>query len=222
MTGDEADEILAMVQRIGPVILSAAVNPRGTIGTSLRRAVGMLIADVDMVHLPTFVFAFGVCLDLARHSEATLSGIDRVRKQALTEQPAWLPGVLHKNTMVRLTLATEARIIAYMPFRSREEVERVTEAVNASFMQTTEIAADDCDQGTYMAMVQLHGTIIKYLADRGRQLPRIINYDYPMIMPALRMAQGAYQTPRRYQELIDENHVVHPAFMPAEGKMLAV
>lgn len=222
MTGDEAQEILDMVQRISPVILSSAMNPRGTIGTSLRRAVGMMKADPDMIHLPTFVFAFGVCLDLARHSEATLASMDRVRKQALAEDPLTLAGVLHKNTTVRLTLATEARIIAYMQFRSREEVDRVTEAVNAAFSQTAELAADDCEQGTYMALISLHGNIIKYLADRGRQMPRIINYKYGMVMPALRMAQRAYRSPRRYQELIDENHVVHPAFMPFEGKMLAV
>ena len=41
-------------------------------------------------------------------------------------------------------------------------------------------------------------------------------------MPALRMSQHAYGTAERYQELINENHVVHPAFMPREGKMLAV
>jgi prophage DNA circulation protein len=40
-------------------------------------------------------------------------------------------------------------------------------------------------------------------------------------MPALRMAQLAYANPKTYQELINENQVVHPAFMPTEGKMLA-
>jgi prophage DNA circulation protein len=36
------------------------------------------------------------------------------------------------------------------------------------------------------------------------------------------MAQRTYADPVRYVELIDENEVVHPAFMPLEGKMLAV
>jgi prophage DNA circulation protein len=222
MTGDEADEVLGIVQRIGPVILSAAVNPRGDVGTGLRRAVGMLIADVNMTHLPTFVFAFGVCLDLCRHSEATLATMDRVRKALLAENPLSLPAVLLVNTAVRLTLATEARIIAFMTFRSREEVEAVATAMNAAFTQTAEIAADDCDQGSYMAVIQLHGNVTKHLADRGRQLPRIINYKYQMVMPSLRMSQRAYADPSRYQELVDENHVVHPAFMPVEGKMLSL
>lgn len=221
MTGDEADEVLGIVQRIGPVVLSSALDSTGSIGTGLRRAVGMLIADVNMVHMPTFAFAFAVCLDLARMSKATLATLDRVRKAALAEVPKSLPAVLHVNAIVRLTLATEARIIAYMSFRSRDEVEQIATAINAAFSETEEAAADDCDQGTYMALINLHGSVTMHLADRGRQLPRIIAYKYGMVMPALRMAQRAFAEPSRYQELIDENQVVHPAFMPSEGKMLA-
>jgi prophage DNA circulation protein len=60
------------------------------------------------------------------------------------------------------------------------------------------------------------------LATRARELPRLISYDYATVMPALRMAQRAYGDPTRFAELIAENGIVHPAFMPASGKMLAV
>ena len=222
MTGDEADEVLGIVQRMGPHILSAALDSTGSVGTALRRAVGMLISDVNMINMPSFAFAFSVCLDLCRQSKATLATIDRVRKAALQEKPVSLPAVLTVNAIVRLTLATEARIIAYMVLRSRDEVERVATAMNDAFSQSSEVAADDCDQGTYMALINLHGSVTGYLADRGRVLPRVITYKYQMVMPALRMAQRAYANPSRYQELINENHVVHPAFCPTEGKMLAV
>jgi prophage DNA circulation protein len=221
VTGDEAEEILGITRRIGPVILSAAVSPTGDIGTSLRRAVGMMMVDVSMTHLPTFAFAFGVCLDLCRHSQATLATMDRVRKALLAEQPVGLPAVLTKNVAINVVLAVEARIVAYMTFQSREEVNRVADAMNAAFTEAETIASDDCDQGSYMVMVSLHGTVVKFLADRGRMLPRVISYNYQMVMPALRMAQLAYANPKTYQELINENQVVHPAFMPTEGKMLA-
>jgi prophage DNA circulation protein len=222
MTGEESDEVIGIIKRIGPVVLSAAVNSVGSIGAALRRAVGLMISDASMTHLPTFVFAFGVCLDLARHSEATLVGIDRIRKAALAETPASLPAVLYVNSIVGMALATEARIVAFMQFRSREEVEDIATAMNAAFSQSAETAADELDQGTYLELISLHGSVVKLLADRGRLLPRIIHYDYQMVMPALRMAQRAYQNPARYQELIDENHIVHPAFMPSVGKMLAL
>jgi len=222
MTGDEADEVLGIVKRIGPVVLSAAVNPTGTIGTALRRAVGMMVVDKNMINMPTFAFAFGVCLDLARFSYATLVTMDRVRKAALAEKPVSLPAVQTVLAIVRLTLACEARILAFMTFRSRDEVDAVATALNAAFSQTSEIAADDLDAGTYMALIRLHGDVVKHISERGRKLPRVISYSYQMVMPSLRMAQRAYADPKRSQELIDENSVIHPAFMPRTGQMLAV
>jgi prophage DNA circulation protein len=223
MTGDEADEVLEIVQNIAPVVLSAAVNPTlSGVGTSLRRAVGMMTIDRNMTDLQVFTYAFGVCLDLARQCNATLVTMDRVRKAALAMSPLKLPGIQTMLTIVRLTLATESRIIAYMRFRSREEVDAIAKAMNEAFNQTNEIAADDHEQGTYMALIQLHGAVVQHLVARGRLLPRIIPYRYQLVMPALRMAQQAYREASRYQELVRENQVVHPAFMPMQGKMLAV
>jgi len=222
MTGDEANEVLGIVQRIGPIVLSAAVKPTGKVGTALRRAVGMMVVDRNMTDLQVFSFAFNVCVDLARHCSATLVTMDRVRKAALAEKPGSLPAVQTVLAIVRMTLAMEARIVAYMDFRSREEVDAIALQMNAAFSETSEIAADDLDAATYMLITRLHGDVVRHLAERGRQLPRVISYKVQVAMPSLRMAQRAYSNPARYLELINENHVVHPAFMPREGKMLAV
>lgn len=222
MTSDEADEVLGIVQRIGPVVLSAAINPSGSVGTSLRRAVGMMIADVNMINLPTFAIAFSVCLELTRFSAATLATMDRVRKAALAETPVSLPAVETVLAIVRLTLACEARIITAMTFKSRDEVDATVTVVNDAFSQATEVASDDLDAGTYITLIALHADVVKHLADRGRQLPRVIQYRYQTVMPALRMAQLAYADPSRYAYLIAENGIIHPAFCPREGKMLAV
>ena len=222
MTGDEAKEVLGIIQRIGPVVLSSAVDLSGTVGTSLRRAVGMMVADRDLTDPQSFCFAFNVCVDLARHCNATLVTMDRVRKAALAETPVTLPGIGVVMNIVRLTLATEARIVAYMTFASRDDADQVAAQMNDAFSDTEEAAADDLDAGTYMALLRLHGDVTQLLADRGRQLPRVIAYNYRAVMPSLRMAQRAYADPSRHQELIDENGVVHPAFMPSSGIMLAV
>jgi prophage DNA circulation protein len=220
-TGDEKDEVLEIIQRICPVVLSAAVLPKDDIGTSLRRMVGMMAVDKNMVMLSLFSLVLQNCLGLARRCAATVVTMDRVRKAALAEQPVSLPAVQTVLIIVRLALATESYIISEMTFRSREEVDAIAAAMTAAFQQTQERAADDLDQGTYMELISLHGTLVKYLADRGRVLPRVIPYNYATILPALRMAHRAYSSAERYRELIDENNVVHPAFMPAEGKMLA-
>jgi prophage DNA circulation protein len=222
MTSDEANEVLAIVRRIGPVVLSAAGRLSGTIGTALRRAVGMMVADKNMTNPAVYAFAMMLCLDLARHSGATLVTMDRVRKAALAEAPVGLPAVQTVLAIVRLALATEARIIAYTKFTSRDEVDQIAIAINAAFNETSEIAADDLDAATYMRIIRLHGDVVRHLTERGRLLPRVIVYSVPAVVPALRMAQTAYADPSRYTELIAENSVVHPAFMPLAGKMLAV
>jgi prophage DNA circulation protein len=222
MTNEEANEVLRIVNHMGPVILSTTINPSGTVGSALRRAVGMMMSDPNMINPQVFAIAFMVCLELARMGSATLVTMDRVRKAALNESPVGLPAVQTVLAIVRLTLACEARIISFMTFQSREDVEAVATAVNAVFTQTSEIASDDLDSATYIALISLHADVVKHLADRGRQLPRVINYQYQTVMPALRMAQLAYADGSRYQELIAENNVIHPAFMPLAGKMLAV
>jgi len=222
MTADEADEVLAIVQRIGPVVMSSAVDMSGNNGASLRRLVGMMVADYNMVNMPTFAIVFGLCLDVARRCSATVVTMDRVRKAALAETPVSLQATQTILAIVRLTLACEGRILSTMTFRSRDEVEAISVAVNAAFEQTSEIAADDLDVDTYMKVIRLHGDITAFLANQGRLLPRIITYQYQMVMPSLRMAQLVYAEPSRHTELINENAVVHPAFMPLIGKMLAV
>lgn len=222
MTGDEAKEVLGIVQRIGPVVLSSANDLSGDVGTALRRAVGMMVVDRAMADANVFSFALNVCLDLARHSGATLASMDRVRLAALAETPVGLPAVEAVMSIVQLTLAMEARIVAYMTFRSREEADQIATSMNDAFEASAEIAADDLDVATYMAIINLHGDVTQHLADAGRQLPRVISYNFTQVMPSLRLAQRAYADPARYAELISENHVVHPAFMPREGIMLAV
>jgi Arc/MetJ family transcription regulator len=51
---DADDEVLGIVRRIGPVVLSSAVQPSGAVGSALRRAVGMMIADRNMTDHDVF------------------------------------------------------------------------------------------------------------------------------------------------------------------------
>lgn len=215
-------EVLGIVQRIGPVVLSSAIDQSGDAGIALRRCVGLMVSDYNMDDQPTFAVAFSICIELARQCGATLVTMDRVRKAALAETPVGLGAVETVLTIVRLTLACEARVIAGMQFRSREEADEVAALVNDAFTQTSEIAADDLDAGVYMAIIGLHGDVVFHLSEVARKLPRVIAYDYPAPMPVLRMAQRAYGEPSRYLELLNENSIVHPAFCPREGKMLSV
>ncbi|MCP1761943.1 hypothetical protein [Bradyrhizobium japonicum] len=224
MTGNEADECVAIVERIGPVILSTVPAARkGANASELRHAVGAMVAHAgDLLASHGFSEAMRSCLDQARIAGASLTSMGQVRLAAESESPISLPATLTVLCIIRLCLAQEARIVAGMVFTSRDDASNTATEMSSAFSDAAEVASDDLDAGSYMAIINLQATVVKRLADVGRTLPRVINYSFAGVMPALTMAQRAYADADRTQELIDENKVVHPAFMPMTGRMLAV
>ncbi|KYK43436.1 hypothetical protein A1D31_18635 [Bradyrhizobium liaoningense] len=224
MTGTEADECIAIVARIGPVILSTVpASRKGPDASQLRHAVGAMMARAgELLASHGFSEAMRSCLDQARLAGATLTSMGEVRLAALEEKPVSLPATLTVLCIIRLCLAQEARIVGEMVFTSRDDASNTATEITAAFSDAAEVASDNLDAGSYMAIINLQATVIKRLVDVGRSLPRVITYSYAGVMPALTMAQRAYSDADRAQELIDENKVVHPAFMPMTGRMLAV
>lgn len=224
MTGNEADECIAIVERIGPVILSTVpASSKGAAASELRHAVGSMMAHAaDLLTAHGFSEAMRSCLDRARLSGASLTSMGQVRLAAESEAPISLPATLTVLCIIRLCLAQEARIVAAMVFTSRDDASNTATEMSAAFSEAAEVASDDLDAGSYMAIINLQATVVKRLVDVGRTLPRVINYSYARVMPALTIAQRAYAGADRSQELIAENKVVHPAFMPMTGRMLTV
>ncbi|MCA1524295.1 hypothetical protein [Bradyrhizobium yuanmingense] len=223
MTGTEADECIAIVERLGPVILSTVPSKKGMSASALRHSVGYMMACAgDLLASHDFAEQMRSCLDQARMTGAGLVAMGQVRLAALAEAPISLPATLTVLCTVRLCLAQEARIVSEMVFRSRDDAANTAAEMTAAFSAAAEVASDDLDAGSYMAIINLQATVVKHLADLGRVLPRVVNYRFARVMPALTMAQRAYADGDRAQGLIDENKVVHPAFMPMTGRMLAV
>ncbi|WP_375791176.1 hypothetical protein ACE102_07440 [Bradyrhizobium sp. vgs-9] len=224
MTGTEADECIAIVQRIAPVILATVPSSRkGAAASELRHAVGYMVAHAgDLLASHGFAEQMRSCLDQARMIGATLVAMGQIRSAALGESPISLPATMTVLCTVRLCLAQEARIVGELVFTSRDDASNAAAEMTAAFSDAAEVASDDLDAGSYMAIINLQASVIKRLADVGRTLPRVITYRYPQVMPALTMAQRAYADGDRAQELIAENKVVHPAFMPMTGRMLAI
>jgi prophage DNA circulation protein len=218
----DAEEVMGIVRRVAVVVLSTVPSKRGPTAAALRRAVGIMVADENMTHIGTFAIAFRVCLDLARLSGATLQTMGRVRAAALAETPQSLPAVLTVQAMIRLGLAQEARLVTSINFTSRDDAVAVADSMTAAFTEAAEVASDDLDAASYMAIIGLQASVTKYLADSGLLLPRVVPYSFPITMPSLTMAQRTYTDAERADELRLENKVVHPAFMPRDGRMLAV
>lgn len=221
MDKSDAQEAVPIMQRALRVLLAAAPT-RGRPGSDLRSACGYLMTNA---------------LVLLRNDEAGppladcfrrafLTGISRkqlsyVRQIMAEEMPRSVGAILIKNSIIRMSLATEGRIVADMQFRSREAVEQLKKEMNEALKQAAEIAANDMDAMTYQALVSLHAAIINHLVETARPLPRMIRFAFAAPMPSLVTAQRLYYDGSRADELKDENDVVHPAFMPATGRALS-
>ncbi len=223
MIWQDQDEISAIIQRIGPVVLSTIPAKSGSRASELRRLVGRLLAsDSATIDSASFVAEFKACLDEARNVGATWLAMGNVRLAALAESPASLSAKVLVQAIVRLSLAAEARLITDLTFVSRDDVENVARTIGSAFEQAAEVAADQAQAGVYMAIISLQADVTKYLTDQGRLLPRVVQYRFAQAMPALAMSQRVYGNGSRSDELRLENKVVHPAFMPLDGRMLAV
>ncbi|WP_166304314.1 hypothetical protein [Bradyrhizobium sp. 2S1] len=219
----DRDEVAGIIQRIGPAVLSTVPANVGSAGSELRRLVGQMLSSNDVVtDSAAFATQMTACLNEARAAGATWTAMSRVRLQALSETPQSLSATIVVQMIVRLSLAQEARLVTALQFQSRDDVESVAQIMGAAFDAAAEVASDDLQAAAYMAIISLQATVTKFLTDVGRQVPRVITYRFPQTLPALTMAQRLYADASRSDELRNENRVVHPAFMPRDGRMLAV
>ena len=161
------------------------------------------------------------CFRLAILTGISQKQLSYVRKIMSGQSPVSIGATLIKNSIIRMSLASEGRAIADMKFKSREEVEQLKLSMNAALNEAAEIAADDMDAMTYRSLVSLHAAITNHLVETARPLPRMIRFQFAAPMPTLAMAHRLYYDASRADELREENEVVHPAFMKPSGRALS-
>jgi hypothetical protein len=207
------------------VVLSAilGVTPtRGRSGADLRTAIG----DFQSRALPLIQYdqsgpPLARIFDLMRKGGASLAQVGLVRDVAAGAKPLTRGGVLMKNSLINLALATEARIIADTQFKSREDAEDLQQEMNEAFDAMEVIAADAMDSPTYRALIELHAAVTSYLVTTQRPLPYMLNFEFAAPASTLFFAYRLYDDASRADELREENHVVHPAFARPFGRALA-
>jgi prophage DNA circulation protein len=217
----DAFEAAPIMQRAMTNLLTLAPT-RGQPGADLRRACGDMIANAELwIQNDIAGLPLAECYDLAQKAGATINQLAYVRTAVEAEAPLSVGALMIKNSIIQMSLATEASVISRMTFVSRDDVDALKPLVNTAFEDAEEIAADDMDQMSYRALVALHAAVMFFLAQTARPLPRMLNYAFYNSMPTLVLAQRLYYDAGRADELRDENHVVHPAFTKPEGRALS-
>jgi hypothetical protein len=221
MFKDETKEATPIVQRALLNLLGVSLT-RGTAGSDLRTAVGLLYANAaQLIYLDQLGPPLSDCFELARANNITQPQLDWVRQQTELETPVTVGATMIKESIMRLCLVTEGLVIADMTFVSRSDVEALQAVVNGIFDDAEETAANEMDQMSYRDLIELHAGIIAFLVDTARPLPDMVSFYFATPMPTLVMSNRLYYDASRADEMLDENKVVHPLFMRPIGRALS-
>jgi len=221
MFKDDALEAAPIMQRALHELL-AVTKTSGDWGADLRMSCNRLILNCPkLIQEDEAGPPMIECFDLARNAGANAAQVEAVRQSVEAETAVSVGARLIKNCLIRTCLLTQSRIISGMAFKSRDDVEALMLALKDSFNDAEEIAADEMDQMSYRALVELHAAVIFYLVGTARPLPRMVRFEFARPMPSLQIAQRLYYDAGRADELRNENKVVHPAFMRPYGRALS-
>ncbi|GJD58349.1 hypothetical protein [Methylobacterium dankookense] len=201
----------------------AGIPGGGQASADFRRTVGVLEAGAaGYVEGGTFGALLADGFSAATEAGATFDGMERVGHVAASFTSALWVVQWVAQTSLRLAFVEMCGILAATTFASRQDVDAAKARLNALFAPAEEFAADQRDATVYRSLVALHAAAVRDLTERSRQTPRVITYSLPNRSPALALANRLYGDGGRADELIAENKVVHPLFVPRQGRALAV
>jgi prophage DNA circulation protein len=194
----------------------------GVAGTSLTWSCGQILADLqDEFTTGAFWPDLANCFELARTAGATYAEIDLVRTTAAALTPISPIGIAVQNYSIRMSLVELAQILAATTFVSRDDIDAALDTINAAFCSAEDTAAGAFDTVSYQALISLHAAVAQDLSNREQTLPRIIYYNFQRPLSALYLAQRIYQDASRAGEMVLENQVPNPLFMPLSIRALS-
>lgn len=221
MLNPDARESAAIVDRMLAALL-LVIPTRGRSGSDIRTAVGDTVAkSFDLCQRNEIGPKLANCFDLARRCGATMPQLASVRSVVSAESPVTVGGNTLQFASIGICLATETAILAATTFVARDSVDAVKSKYNDVFNEIEEAAADAMDQMSYSVTISLHAAVMAFLTETERPLPRMLVYRFAQPISSLLAAHKLYADGGRADELRDENHAVHPLFMPMTGRALS-
>ncbi|HBN7019216.1 TPA: DNA circularization protein [Escherichia coli] len=103
---------------------------------------------------------------------------------------------------------------------SRDEAESVTQRVADQLDSALLVVGDRADDELYSALLTVRSSFIDTMATVSLNLSELMQVSTGRTLPALTLANRLYQDASRADELVQEANVPHPAFMPANMKVL--
>lgn len=217
----ELREVLALIDRM-LVAVQKGIPTRGTTGVELRRVVGNFQAhEVELVESFTIGTELFNCFEQSRLAGATLDTMDGVRIAMLAEHPVFDFGKCAKLTGMVFSFVEQCTMISKIEFVSQSDVEAMITRMNLVIETMKLEVAELLDGMDYQSLTSLAASLVHHLAATERKLPQIVNVKMPITRSALSLANYFYADGRRFEELIHENKIVHPAFFTRDLRVLS-
>lgn len=224
MTRSQLSEAVAATAQILTSLQATLSGQTGSTGAQANFLCGQLATN-STIELQEGGYQFWVdlqnCFEAAQQAGATFQAMTVVLNVATAMTPIGAPAIAVKNFAIRMTLVEQARILAATTFVSREQIDNYFGQIDASLSAAELVAADNLDNVAYLLLLNVHAAVSNDLATRSFTLPEMVTFSFPQRMPSLYLAQRIYQDGSRNDELIGENAVIHPLFMPSTIQALA-
>jgi hypothetical protein len=193
------------------------VSAKGVQAAELRRLIGLVrVNGLQYLVDNTFGTNLYNCFVTARTLPITADLVASVRVQITELTPTTPIATMVYDTAIQYCLTTECIFITQMTFSSRNDAQNMMSRMTGAFNLARDNAAERMDSATYESLTYLAGSIVNHLNTVALTLPALVNFSFNTNWPALSMANLIYQDTSRYEELMAENKVVHPAFMPRD------
>jgi len=218
---NEQEALLGIIDRMLTNLL-ASITIKNSDSAKLRAQIGALRVDAIVdVSEGVFLDQLGVCFDAAYVLPVALSGLTKLHDDLLKETAT---GEYTDNIVgcsLVICMATESKLISGLVFKSLDDANATMQTMTQAFSSVGERVVEFDDPSIYLALIKLQASVTAHLASTARPLPRIVTFDLPTGLPALALSNRIYYDPSRWEEIVDENKIVHPAFCPREIRGLA-
>ena len=224
MTKDEMNECVAMLGKVTGFLLASVPSSAtiGIIGSQFRLDVGTLMATAaDQLVAQTDAVSLYTCFEDARLCGCDLPHMRNIRSQIAALTPSTPKAILLVEMALVFALSETTQIIQAMTFTARDQVDTLLLNLQHDFGVSIEQAADRLDSTTFQALTALHASIVRYLVVTAQPLPLLTTYTFAQSFPTLVISQHLYGDASSADDILAQNHIVHPAFCPRSGRALA-
>ena len=219
-------ESIAVLTKLMSGLASVVQGPSvGSQDAAFRRVFGDINANaatlLSTLTLPSQLLS---AFNLATQTNPSLLLYDLFRQQIVATQTISSQATWVVYLFLWFTLGQECAIIASTQYVSRQDATNDLNVIDAAFEQA-ETTVAETSVAVYQAMIYLRAAVVRDLVTRSMLLPQVVPYSFTRNYPSVVMAQRLYPddalTEDRSDELVAENKVIHPGFMPSYGICLS-